>query len=54
MSDKKCSYCKNNLGKGAIYSFKNGGKPTIYKCKRRYCKLFRWLGIFKVKESENK
>ena len=52
MSDKKCSYCKNNLGKGAKYAFKNGGKPTIYKCKRRYCKLFRWLGIFKVKSEQ--
>ncbi len=45
---EKCSYCNKKLGKS--YSFNSiFVTPTIYKCKRWWCDLFKKYGIFKLK-----
>ena len=48
LKQKECSYCNKDLGKGAKYSFFSHGKPTIYQCKRRWCKFLIWIGLYKA------
>lgn len=46
-----CSYCNNETGKGYTFLARKY-HPTIYKCKRRWCKTLRFLRILRKKVPE--
>lgn len=48
-NENKCSYCGQHLTNDFGMSLPLPGTPIIYKCKRWWCNLMKYLGYLTVK-----